>query len=117
MTNIIVLVKQVPDTNAKITVNNGRVDLSAVKMVMSPYDEFAVETALRHKEAVGGEVTALTVGGPATEKILKDASTEEDLWDAVLKAWDGDVDRVVENARLLWLRRYEGELWQPPDKR
>lgn len=73
MTNIIVLVKQVPDTNAKITVNNGRVDLSAVKMVMSPYDEFAVETALRHKEAVGGEVTALTVGGPATEKILKDA--------------------------------------------
>jgi electron transfer flavoprotein beta subunit len=73
MTNIIVLVKQVPDTNAKITVNNGRVDLSAVKMVMSPYDEFAVETALRHKEAAGGEVTALTVGGPATEKILKDA--------------------------------------------
>ena len=35
MTNIIVLVKQVPDTNAKIIVNNGRVDLSAVKMVFS----------------------------------------------------------------------------------
>ena len=57
------------------------------------------------------------VGPKKAERILKDASTEEDLWDAVLKAWDGDVDRVVENARLLWLRRYEGELWQPPDKR
>ena len=73
MPNIIVLVKQVPDTNAKIVVNGGRVDLSSVKMVMSPYDEFAVETAMQHKEAAGGEVTALTVGGAGAEKILKDA--------------------------------------------
>jgi len=51
MTNIVVLVKQVPDTNAKIVVSGDRVDLSAVKKVMSPYDEFAVETALRHREA------------------------------------------------------------------
>ena len=47
----------------------------------------------------------------------KKKETEEDLWDAVIKAYDGDIDRVVENARLLWLRRYEGEIWQPPDKR
>ena len=73
MPHILVLVKQVPDTNAKIVIGSDRVDLSAVKMVMSPYDEFAVETALRHKEASGGEVTALTVGGPAADKILKDA--------------------------------------------
>ena len=73
MPTIIVLVKQVPDTNAKIVVNGDRVDLSSVKMVMSPYDEFAVETALKHKEAAGGEVTALTVGGAGAEKILKDA--------------------------------------------
>lgn len=73
MPNIIVLVKQVPDTNAKIVVNGDRVDLANVKMVMSPYDEFAVETALLHKEAAGGEVTAVTVGGPGAEKILKDA--------------------------------------------
>ena len=73
MPKIIVLVKQVPDTNAKIVVSGDRVDLSSVKMVMSPYDEFAVETALKHKEAAGGEVTALTVGGSGAEKILKDA--------------------------------------------
>ena len=73
MTNIVVLVKQVPDTNAKIVVSGDRVDLSAVKKVMSPYDEFAVETALQHREAAGGEVTAVTVGGAGAEKILKDA--------------------------------------------
>jgi electron transfer flavoprotein beta subunit len=73
MTNIVVLVKQVPDTNAKIVVSGDRVDLSAVKKVMSPYDEFAVETALRHREAAGGEVTAMTLGGAGADKVLKDA--------------------------------------------
>lgn len=73
MANIVVLVKQVPDTNAKIVVSGDRVDLSAVKKVMSPYDEFAVETALQHREATGGEVTALTLGGTGADKVLKDA--------------------------------------------
>ena len=73
MTNIVVLVKQVPDTNARIVISDDRVDLSAVKMVMSPYDEFAVETALQHREASGGEVTAITVGGASADKVLKDA--------------------------------------------
>tara|TARA_B100001093_G_scaffold169000_2_gene161723 strand:- start:58438 stop:59175 length:738 start_codon:yes stop_codon:yes gene_type:complete len=73
MPNIVVLVKQVPDTNARIVVNGDRVDLSAVKKVMSPYDEFAVEVALQHREAAGGEVTALTVGGSGADKVLKDA--------------------------------------------
>ena len=73
MANIAVLVKQVPDTNARIVISDGRVDLSAVKMVMSPYDEFAVEMALKHREASGGEVTAITVGGASADKVLKDA--------------------------------------------
>jgi len=73
MVNIVVLVKQVPDTNARIVISDNRVDLSAVKMVMSPYDEFAVETALLHRAASGGEVTAITVGGPSADKVLKDA--------------------------------------------
>ena len=73
MSNIIVLVKQVPDTNARIVLSGDRVDLSAVKKVMSPYDEFAVETALLHREANGGEVTAITVGDAGADKVLKDA--------------------------------------------
>lgn len=73
MPNIVVLVKQVPDTNARVAVAGDALDLSGVKMVMSPYDEFALEAALRHAEAAGGEVTAMTLGGAAADKILKDA--------------------------------------------
>ena len=50
MPNIVVLVKRVPDTNARIVVSGDRVDLSAVKWVISPYDEFAIETAMRLNE-------------------------------------------------------------------
>ena len=61
MPEIVVLVKQVPDTNARIAIAGDAVDMSGVKMVMSPYDEFALEAALRHKEASGGNVTAVTM--------------------------------------------------------
>jgi 5'-3' exonuclease len=54
------------------------------------------------------------IGPKKAEKLLQDCHTEEDLWDAVVKAYEGDKDRVLENARLLWLRRYEGEIWCPP---
>jgi len=54
------------------------------------------------------------VGPVKAKKILEDAETEEDLWDCVVKAYDGNEDRVIENARLLWLRREEEEIWQPP---
>lgn len=54
------------------------------------------------------------VGAVKAAKMLEGCRTEDQMWDAVLKAYDGDEERVVENARLLWLRRKEGELWQPP---
>lgn len=57
------------------------------------------------------------VGPVKAKRILEDAETEEDLWDCVVKAYDGNEDRVVENARLLWLRREEAEIWQPPKVR
>ncbi len=73
MVKIAVLVKQVPDTNSKIQISGDRVDLSSVKMVMSPYDEFAIENAMQHKENAGGTVSAITVGGQSADKVLKDA--------------------------------------------
>ena len=73
MPEIVVLVKQVPDTNARIAIAGDAVDMAGVKMVMSPYDEFALEAALRHKEASGGNVTAVTMGGAGADKVLKDA--------------------------------------------
>mgnify|MGYP003388869820 CR=1 FL=1 len=57
------------------------------------------------------------VGPKKAEKILDGAVSEEELWDRVVKAYDGDEERVVENARLLWLRREVGEIWLPPKAR
>ena len=60
---IVVCVKRVPDTEARIRIAESRtaVDPAGLKYIVSPYDEYAVETALRLKEARGeGEVVAVT---------------------------------------------------------
>jgi hypothetical protein len=54
------------------------------------------------------------IGPKKAEKLLDGCDNEDSLWDAVVKAYDGNIERIVENARLLWLRRYEDELWEPP---
>ncbi len=63
--NIIVCVKQVPDTEARVQVKpEGKgVGRDNIKFVMSPYDEFALESALRLKEASGGgQIVSVCVG-------------------------------------------------------
>ena len=62
--NIVVCMKQVPDTEAQIRVKpdgSGIVE-SDIKFVMNPYDEFGVEEALLIKEKLGGTVTILCLG-------------------------------------------------------
>ena len=54
------------------------------------------------------------VGPVKAAKMLEGLTTEEELYEACVKAYDGDVDRVLENARLLWLRRYPNEMWEAP---
>lgn len=55
--------------------------------------------------------------GPAKgAKILKDCETIEQLYQAVLYAYEGDTERVHENAHLLYLQRTEGDVWQPPQR-
>ena len=51
--NIFVCVKQVPDTETKITPNGDSsfVELNNIKWIMNPYDEFAVEQALLTKQS------------------------------------------------------------------
>ena len=72
---IAVLLKQVPDTTAKISVNGGRVDENAVsKWSFSPYDEYALEAALQLKESAGGDLVAITAGPARCEKLLRDAA-------------------------------------------
>jgi electron transfer flavoprotein beta subunit len=73
---IVVCIKRVPDTEARIRVAAGgqAIDPSGVKFVMSPYDEFALETALRLKEAKGaGEVIVVSVGEASSAEQLRSA--------------------------------------------
>jgi electron transfer flavoprotein beta subunit len=73
---IVVCIKRVPDTEARIRVaGDGRsIDPAGVKFVISPYDEFALETALRLKEAAGqGEVIAVSVGESTSAEQLRSA--------------------------------------------
>jgi electron transfer flavoprotein beta subunit len=79
--NIVVCVKQVPDTWAekKLTDGDKTVDREGVEGVMNELDEYAVEEALRIKEAHGGEVTVLTMGPEkAVETIRKALSMGAD---------------------------------------
>ena len=62
--NIIVCLKQVPDTESQIKIGPDGVSIVTddIKWVMNPYDEFGVEEALRLKEKHGGEVTVVGLG-------------------------------------------------------
>ena len=64
--NIVVLVKQVPDSGAERTLSaDFAMERASANNVINEIDEYAIEEALKIKEAHGGEVTVLTVG-PAT---------------------------------------------------
>jgi electron transfer flavoprotein beta subunit len=65
--NIYVCIKQVPDTETKIKLNADQsgIDTAGVKWIMSPYDEFAVEEALRLKEKNPGSTVTVLSAGPA----------------------------------------------------
>ena len=60
--NIVVCTKPTPDTAAKVTVESGQVKWGDAPLVINPWDEYAVEEALRLKEKYGGKVIALTLG-------------------------------------------------------
>ncbi len=54
------------------------------------------------------------VGPKKAEKMLADCETEADMYEECLHQYGGEEDRVIENARLLWLRREPDQLWEPP---
>ena len=64
--NLYVCIKQVPDTETKIKLNadNSGIDNGGIKWIMSPYDEFAVEEALRVKEKNAGSTVTVVSAGP-----------------------------------------------------
>ena len=74
--NVIVCIKRVPDSESRIGIASDgiSVDTASVKFVVNPYDEFAIEEALRLREAAGeGTVTVMTLGGEESKETLRTA--------------------------------------------
>jgi electron transfer flavoprotein beta subunit len=70
---IITCIKQVPDSEAKVTAQDGAPNWGDAALVINPFDEYAVEGALQQKEATDGEVIALCIGPERAKEALKHA--------------------------------------------
>jgi electron transfer flavoprotein beta subunit len=71
---IVVCVKQVPDTETRVRIapsGNAISEADVANWIVSPYDEFAIEEALRIKEAKGGEVVLVTAGPDRAQASLR----------------------------------------------
>ncbi len=88
--NIYVLLKKTFDTEEQITVSHGEIVDEGAEHIINPYDEYAVEEAIKQRDAHGGEVTVVTIGDEDSEKQLRTAlamgadkavliNTEDDL--------------------------------------
>jgi electron transfer flavoprotein beta subunit len=72
---IAVCISHVPDTAAKINVGGDEksIDKNGVSFIINPYDEYAVEEALKTKESLGGEVVAISIGGDEVKETIRKA--------------------------------------------
>ena len=71
---IVVCIKQVPDTTeVAIDTEKGILKREGVDSRINPYDLYALETALRLKEELGGEVIVISMGPPQAQAIIKEA--------------------------------------------
>ena len=72
--NIIVCIKQVPDTTkVKIDPETNTLVREGVESIINPFDIYALEEAIRLKEKIGGNVTVLTMGPPQAAEVLREA--------------------------------------------
>jgi electron transfer flavoprotein alpha/beta subunit len=72
--NIIVTIKQVPDTNeVRLDPRTGTLIREGVPSIINPEDKNAIETALTLREQVGGEVVVLSMGPPQADDALREA--------------------------------------------
>ncbi|MCR5201977.1 MAG: electron transfer flavoprotein subunit beta/FixA family protein [Lachnospiraceae bacterium] len=72
--NIVVCIKQVPDTKGGVVFNpDGTLNRAAMLTIMNPDDRAGLEAALRIKDETGAKVTVLTMGLPKAEEVLREA--------------------------------------------
>ncbi len=72
---IAVCVNHVPDTAVKINIGDDQKSIAqtGVTYILNPYDEFAVEEALKTKEKTGGEVVIISIGGDSSKESIRKA--------------------------------------------
>lgn len=99
--NIVACMTRVPDTATRIRVaqNATTIDPEGVQYVINPYDEFAVEEAIKLKEKSGGKVTLITVGTNDAQKDMR-ACLAKGCDEAVLITATGQLDSL-QIAKLL----------------
>ena len=71
--NIYVLLKRTFDTEEKNVLSGEKIYEDEAEFIINPYDEYAVEEALRVRESHGGEVTVISVGSEDSETQLRTA--------------------------------------------
>lgn len=69
--NIVVLIKRVPDTETRIQIKDSQVSTEGISWVISPYDEYAVEEALRLIEKYTGKVTLVCLGPEDAKETIR----------------------------------------------
>jgi electron transfer flavoprotein beta subunit len=108
--NSIVCLKEVPDTETRIEVRGGKVVEEGIQYVVNPYDEFALEEALRWQEKLGGKVTMVTLGPErARESVLKGlAMGADDVYHLSDAAFLGGDAFATANALAAAIRKLGG---------
>ena len=72
--NVIVCLKQVPGTTqVKIDSETNTLVRQGIKNIVNPFDTYALEEGVRLKERYGGKVTAISMGPPQAEEVLREA--------------------------------------------
>ena len=71
--NLVVCVKQTPSSEARVTVASDRrsIEPANTEFVLNPYDEYAVEEALRGREKFGGTISTISVGPTRSQEMLR----------------------------------------------
>jgi len=92
--NSVVCISHVPDTESRIKVSGGKVDETGLKFIVSPYDEFALEEAIRLKEKSPGDVTVVTFGPDRAQQALREALARGATKALHVKGDAGDADSL-----------------------
>jgi electron transfer flavoprotein beta subunit len=91
-----VCISHVPDTESRIKIAAGgkKIDEAGLKFIVSPYDELALEEAIRLRDAKGGDVTVVTFGPDRAQQALREALARGATKAVHVKGESGDADSL-----------------------